>query len=368
MEFKDKVKMLREKNNMTLEDVAKRAGVSTPTIQRYESGDIKNVRNDKIESLANALHTTPSYLMGWEDIVSNYELDIAIIRLRKYGVGVKYVEDKELGEQYTVITYRGEDYGEVGNELCKLYRSIKKLSPDEIRDKIELFFSEIKKPIISKSRQRLEKLDTDLECVKDRLTIGSFVTFDKNMHIILDNFNSDKYKVVKLNFGESLIRLKSTDIMLNYDKSRVESFFEDTTDIVMRRLSDYSEKSAKYLVPFWEKIRNTGTFISMLNSERKMSEEEKLKILEFANDVKNVSESLAKITPPKDDELSESLSYAFRKKYISLLTSDATINEKNIDVIKKSDIIEENTGYIIRLSRRSLMEINKKLDDIARNS
>lgn len=66
MEFKDKVKTLRQKNNLTLEDVAKLVGVSAPTIQRYESGEIKNLRRDKIESLANALKCSPGYLMGWK--------------------------------------------------------------------------------------------------------------------------------------------------------------------------------------------------------------------------------------------------------------------------------------------------------------
>ena len=67
MEFKDKIKMLREKQNLTLEEVAQLVGVSAPTIQRYESGEIKNVRRDKIANLAKALGTTPTYLMDWDN-------------------------------------------------------------------------------------------------------------------------------------------------------------------------------------------------------------------------------------------------------------------------------------------------------------
>lgn len=52
---------------MTLEDVAKIVGVTRQTIQKYESGIIPNIPSDKIELLASALETTPSYLMGWED-------------------------------------------------------------------------------------------------------------------------------------------------------------------------------------------------------------------------------------------------------------------------------------------------------------
>lgn len=67
MEFKDKIKSLRLKQEMTMDVLAKKIGVSTPTIQRYESGETKNVRRDKIKNLADALDTTPAYLMGWED-------------------------------------------------------------------------------------------------------------------------------------------------------------------------------------------------------------------------------------------------------------------------------------------------------------
>lgn len=67
MEFKDTIKKLRTDNNLTMDELAKKIGVSAPTIQRYESGEIKNVRKDKIKKLADALHTTPACLMGWEE-------------------------------------------------------------------------------------------------------------------------------------------------------------------------------------------------------------------------------------------------------------------------------------------------------------
>lgn len=67
MEFRDKIKSLRNKLGMTMDELSKKVGVSTPTIQRYESGEIKNVRRDKIQLLADALETTPSYLMDWTE-------------------------------------------------------------------------------------------------------------------------------------------------------------------------------------------------------------------------------------------------------------------------------------------------------------
>lgn len=71
MDFKNIVHQRRMELHMTMEDLAKRIGVSTPTIQRYESGEIKNVRRDKIKLLADALQCSPAYLMDWTDSVTD---------------------------------------------------------------------------------------------------------------------------------------------------------------------------------------------------------------------------------------------------------------------------------------------------------
>lgn len=71
MEFKDKIKALRLELGATMDDIARAVGVSKPTVQRWESGEIENIRRDKIWRLAQALHTTPAYLMGWDDAVES---------------------------------------------------------------------------------------------------------------------------------------------------------------------------------------------------------------------------------------------------------------------------------------------------------
>jgi len=72
MEFKDLLKKRRLELGMTLQDIADKCSVSKATVQRWETGEIKNVRRDKIVSLSNALKVTPAYLMGWEDNKENF--------------------------------------------------------------------------------------------------------------------------------------------------------------------------------------------------------------------------------------------------------------------------------------------------------
>ena len=62
-----KIYELRKRNKLTLEQVADVVGVGKSTVRKWETGMIANMRRDKIALLAKALHTTPAYLMGWEE-------------------------------------------------------------------------------------------------------------------------------------------------------------------------------------------------------------------------------------------------------------------------------------------------------------
>jgi len=67
MSFSQRLKKAREERGMTLAELADRIGRTEATVQRYESGNIKNLKNDTIEALARALNVSPVYLMGWDD-------------------------------------------------------------------------------------------------------------------------------------------------------------------------------------------------------------------------------------------------------------------------------------------------------------
>lgn len=66
-EMSIKIKQLRTERGMTLEQVANIVGVGKSTVRKWETGMIANMRRDKIALLANALGTTPAYLMGWKE-------------------------------------------------------------------------------------------------------------------------------------------------------------------------------------------------------------------------------------------------------------------------------------------------------------
>lgn len=63
----ERIKSLREKQGMTLEELGSKVGVGKSTVRKWENGMIENMRRDKIAKLASALGVTPLYLMGWDD-------------------------------------------------------------------------------------------------------------------------------------------------------------------------------------------------------------------------------------------------------------------------------------------------------------
>lgn len=76
LDMNEKIRMLRKKYNLTLEEVGNFVGVGKSTVRKWENGDIANMRRDKIAKLAKVLNTTPVYLMGWDSELSNDESDI----------------------------------------------------------------------------------------------------------------------------------------------------------------------------------------------------------------------------------------------------------------------------------------------------
>ena len=76
------LKRRRKELGLTLAQIADMMGVSEATVQRWESGNIKSVRYDKIDKLAQVLKVEPSEIIGWN--TSRQEDD----KLNKFGADI----------------------------------------------------------------------------------------------------------------------------------------------------------------------------------------------------------------------------------------------------------------------------------------
>lgn len=108
-----RIKERRIRLDLSYQDLANKTGLSKSTLQRYETGFIKNLHIDKLEILAKALDTTPGYLMGWEDLKPNSNLETKTIATAEDAI-------KFILKQPTLMAYGGYD--------------IKKMTDDEIVD------------------------------------------------------------------------------------------------------------------------------------------------------------------------------------------------------------------------------------------
>lgn len=60
-----RIKQRRTELNLSLQDVADKSDMSKSTLQRYESGSIRNIPLQKLGMLASALQTSADWILGW---------------------------------------------------------------------------------------------------------------------------------------------------------------------------------------------------------------------------------------------------------------------------------------------------------------
>ena len=84
-----RMKKRREELDMSYQTLSDKVGISKSTLQRYETGYIKNMPVDKLEDTANALQVSPAYLMGWTNEVVDQPITFAA-----HFDGDEYTEDE----------------------------------------------------------------------------------------------------------------------------------------------------------------------------------------------------------------------------------------------------------------------------------
>ena len=105
----EKIKNRRLDLKLTLEEVGNICGVSKSTVKKWESGEIENMKRDKIVLLAKALKVNPTYVLGIDDEIKPQKskgVKIPVLGKVAAGVPIEAVED--------II-----DYEEITEELAK---------------------------------------------------------------------------------------------------------------------------------------------------------------------------------------------------------------------------------------------------------
>jgi len=126
----------RKELKLTLEQVGDMVGVGKSTVRKWETGDIENMRRDKIALLAKALQTTPLYIMGIDEPIGDLTADEPLIsdddvlflnKFRSLDEKGKYTVRAVLNVEYDrctkpyleVVAAHNEDYSEEQQRLIK---------------------------------------------------------------------------------------------------------------------------------------------------------------------------------------------------------------------------------------------------------
>lgn len=118
--FGDNMKFYRTNLNLSFIDLSKlckskNLDLSAPTLQRYESGKIKNVPYDSIITLAEIFNCTPCQLMGWETSQQKNQLILTtaetehIKKYRALDERGKATVDNTLEKEYEFVTAKSKD-------------------------------------------------------------------------------------------------------------------------------------------------------------------------------------------------------------------------------------------------------------------
>ena len=107
----NRIKARRKEIGMSAEKLADIINVSPATIYRYESNYIMNMGLDKLETIANALHVTPAYLMGWDQ--QAIETVAEVINDKNESIDKSENEFKSFMEEFCELQLTKEEMQEV---------------------------------------------------------------------------------------------------------------------------------------------------------------------------------------------------------------------------------------------------------------
>ncbi|HJA90868.1 MAG TPA: helix-turn-helix domain-containing protein [Candidatus Jeotgalibaca merdavium] len=133
MNVGERIKYRRKELGLNADYLADYLGVSRSTVFRYEKGEIEKLPTEILEKLAEVLHTTPGYLMGWEE-TSNDNKIINLFRQLHDSRQKRVIEftEKQLEEQNNVIEFKRTDIVADNTLAAHLVDPSKEFTDDQI--------------------------------------------------------------------------------------------------------------------------------------------------------------------------------------------------------------------------------------------
>ena len=136
----NRIRKRREQLDLSQDELAKRLGFkSRSSINKIEL-DERNLTQSRIKAIADALETTPSYIMGWDELDEQVDLEKLRQDIQKEGEAEKIIINrygKDVWDALCMyIQLDGEDRAEVRGMMKGLYRNDKYSIQDGLKKRI----------------------------------------------------------------------------------------------------------------------------------------------------------------------------------------------------------------------------------------
>lgn len=182
MNVGDRIRLRREQLGMKQEELGRKIGYkSRASINKIESNQRK-LPQDKIKIIADALMTTPGYIMGWDDELVPDPLPKNIIPIETRNIPM--IGDVACGEPITA-NQEFQSYVEVGANIncdCCL-----RARGDSMKN-IRIYDGDI---VFIKRQPMVENGDVAAIIIEDEVTLKRFYYYQENNLIILKPENSE---------------------------------------------------------------------------------------------------------------------------------------------------------------------------------
>ena len=183
-EMGDRLRRLRTEHNLTQEEVGKYIGVQRSAINKYENGNVENIKRSTIAKLARLYHVSPTPLMALDDLDEQDQEPLVYSKPNKVETEQKIVSDFADDYMERNESDKQELTEHIGTTL-KALREKQGMSQDQLADRLG-----IKKAAVSsyETGKRLPRTDT-LYALARLFGVPTDAFFPPADSINLDNCN-----------------------------------------------------------------------------------------------------------------------------------------------------------------------------------
>lgn len=117
MTMGERIKILREERHMSQEELGKLCGVNRAAVNKWETGQVENIKRSTIKRLAEVFHVTPCFIMCFDEDSKATEEQIKQFNERLNS-------QKELQKEVSLIEEIQAQYGSDTVQIVQLFNEL----------------------------------------------------------------------------------------------------------------------------------------------------------------------------------------------------------------------------------------------------